>query len=342
MTSFTVKQLADHLQADVQGDPQTLITRLATLASAQTGDLTFYHNPKYYHQLKTTQASAVILSKNESIDCPTTALIVDHPYQAYAAVAQLFEKRPAVHPGIHASAVVAPDAVIDPSASIGPLCVIGKGVVIEKNVVIGAACAIEEESTIGEGSHLYPHVTIYHHVSIGKHVIIHSGAVIGSDGFGMAKDQDKWLKIPQLGSVRIGDSVDIGANTTIDRGAIDDTIIEDHVILDNQIQIGHNVHIGARTAIAGCVGIAGSTHIGSDCLIGGATCINGHLAIVDRAIISGMSMVTHSIDKPGIYSSGTGIQANSQWRRSVARFHQLDQMAKRLNRLEKQVELSNE
>ena len=239
--------------------------------------------------------------------------------------------------GVHASAILDADCRVDASAWIGPHCIIEKGAVIHAGVQLAGGCFIGADSVIGADSRLSANVVIYHAVTIGERVRVAAGAVIGSDGFGLAKEGGQWLNVPQLGNVRIGNDVDVGANTTIDRGALDDTVIEDGVRLDNQIQVAHNVHIGAHTAIAGCVGISGSARIGKHCMIGGGSGIVGHLEIADHVIITGMTMVTKSITKPGVYSSGVPAQENDAWNRNYARLRQLDRLARKVHTMEKRL-----
>lgn len=332
----TLSDLAAYVGGVVQGNAECVITGVATLANAIPGDITFLSNPQYRRYLVGTQASAVILSPEDKDACTTTALVVDNPYVAYARIAAWLyaEVEGNVPSGVHPTACIDGHSSIDASASIGPHCVIEAGVEIAAHVVVGAGCFVGKNALIGEKSHLLPNVTLYSGVRLGKRVRIHSGAVIGSDGFGIANDKGVWVKVPQLGSVIIGDDVEIGANTTIDRGALEDTTIEEGVKLDNQIQIGHNVHVGAHTAVAGCVGIAGSARIGKRCSIGGGVGISGHLEIVDDVYITGMTFVTKSIRSPGWYSSGIPADTNQQWHRNVVRFRQLDEMARRLKVVE--------
>lgn len=338
-TTKTLAQLAEYIGAKLYGDTDIIIEGVATLQDAAPGQLSFLHNVRYRSALQNTKASAVILPPEHLSDCPSNALVINNPYFAYSRVAALFYPQEKPKPGIHSSVLIGEGCVISPSASIAANCVIGRGVTLADHVIIGAACVIGDDCQIGEGTELYPNVTLYDRTIIGKNGIVHSGAVLGADGYGITQERGKWHRVPQLGRVIIGDDVDIGANTTIDRGALGDTIIGDDVKLDNQIQIGHNVQIGAHTAIAGCTGIAGSTKIGSYCLIGGGSCINGHIEIADRTAITGMSMITHSISTSGIYSSGTGMQTNREWRKMVSRLRQLDSMTKRLRRLEKSLNL---
>lgn len=323
-------EIATFLDATCQGDEDVMIHGVATLQQAQAGDISFLSNPRYKRYLKQATASAVLLKAADAADYHGNALIVNDPYLAYAKVASLFAPELQHNVGVHPSAIVAEDCELGENVSIGPYSVIETGVCIGDNVLIGSHCVIGQNSRIASDSHLWPNVSIYHGVQIGRRTIIHSGAVIGSDGFGLAREEDGWLKIPQLGAVVIGDDVEIGANTTIDRGAIEDTVIADGVKLDNQIQIAHNVKIGERTAMAGCVGVSGSTSIGADCAIGGGTGISGHINITDGVTITGMSAVPHSIDEPGYYSSGLPIQESRVWFKNITRFKRLDEYIRRL------------
>lgn len=333
--TWTLGQLAQRVGGQVKGDPDTPICRVAPLQTAQSGDIGFLAQPRYRKQLAATRASAVILSANDLEICPVAALVVDNPSVAYARIAALLN--PAVRQeGMHPAAVVSPASRIHSSAWIGPLCVIEDGVEIGARASIGPGCTIGRNSSIGEDSTLLAQITLGPGSRIGQRVLIHPGAVIGSDGFGLANDNGVWMKIPQLGRVRIGDDVEIGANTTIDRGALDDTVIEQGVKLDNQIQVAHNVRIGAHTAIAACVGIAGSTLIGKRCTIAGGVGINGHIVIADDVHITGMTMVTKSILQPGVYSSGIPVEPNTVWKKNVVRFRQLEDIVQRLKTLEQQ------
>jgi UDP-3-O-[3-hydroxymyristoyl] glucosamine N-acyltransferase len=334
--SYSLSEIAQKIDAKIQGNADIQITGLAPLQMAKAGQIAFLDNAKYRKYLQETQASAVILNPKEANNCPTTALIVTNPYVAYAKIATLFGYKPAHKPGIHETAVIGTDCVIDKTASIGPYVVIGNHVHIGANTVIESRCSLGDYVAIGNHCLLWPNVTLYHGVKIHNGVILHSGAVVGSDGFGMANDQGKWLKIPQLGTVVIYDDVEIGANTTIDRGALGDTIIEKGVKLDNQIQIGHNVHIGEYTAMAACSGVSGSTKIGKHCLISGMVGFTGHFEVADNVVITGMTMVSKAIDKPGIYSSGTAMEPHQQWKKNAVRFRQLDEMAKRIAKLEQE------
>ncbi|MGC1854443.1 MAG: UDP-3-O-(3-hydroxymyristoyl)glucosamine N-acyltransferase [Candidatus Aquirickettsiella sp.] len=330
----SLQKIAHLINAELKGDPNCLISGIMALQSAQPGQISFLDNKRYLKYLASTQASAVILRAESLKHAPNNALVVADPYLAFAKIAKLFERVPPVIHEIHTTAVIGEACHIHPSVSIAPYVVIEANTRIDEGVVIGAGCVIGKNVVIGAHTRLASHVSVCADTQIGERVIIHNGTVIGSDGFGLAKENDKWVKIPQLGKVQIGHDVEIGANVSIDRGALDDTIIGNGVKLDNQIQIGHNVQIGENTAIAGCTGIAGSTHIGKNCMIGGGVCINGHIEIADNVYITGMSSVVHSIRNPGIYSSTHSTQPHQEWQKNSARFRQLDQLAKRLRKTE--------
>lgn len=332
--ALSLGELANALGAVVHGSSDCEIRRVASLRNAGPGDISFLANAHYREQLAVTRASAVILAPRFRDDCPVSALVVDNPYAVYARAAQLLHPAAPVSPGIAPSAHVDDGAVVSDSASIGANAVIGGGALIGDRVEIGPGCVVEGDTEIGADTHLIANVVVRQGSRIGQCVLIHPGVVIGSDGFGFANDQGKWIKIPQLGRVVIGDDVEIGSNTTIDRGALDDTVIEHGVKLDNQIQIAHNVHIGAHTAIAGCTGIAGSTRIGRCCAIGGGVGIVGHIEIVDEVQITAMTLVAQSITERGSYSSGTPMEETRSWRKNYVRLKQLDDMAKRLQELE--------
>ncbi len=336
--AVTLQELSKSLSLTFQGDGDCIIESLASLTAAGPGQLSFYEGDIAADLLSTSKASVIILRQSDVDLCSTNALISDQPRLAYAKIAEGFAYENAINDGVHASAVVGENCKIDATAKIGPNAVIGKDVILGENVVIGPGCVVGDRVSIDAGSYFHANVTVNHSVVIGKRVIIFNGAVIGSDGFGYTKEGEAWYKVPQLGTVIIGDDVEIGANTVIDRGALEDTVIGKGVILDNLIQIAHNVKLGEYTAIAGCVGIAGSTTIGKHCSIGGGTGIAGHINIADHVMLTGMSMVTNSIKKSGVYSSGTGLQANRDWHKSVIRFQQMDKVAKRVRALEKRVE----
>lgn len=335
MTSYRLQELADMLDARVQGNPDCLVAGLGTLQNASAGQLAFLANAGYRKQLADTRAAAVLLTAEDAEGFSGNCLIVTEPYQAYARLSHLFDRKPVPEPGVHPTAVVDPAAEVAATASVGAGAVIEADAVIGENVVVGARCFIGARSQIGQDGWLAPGVTLYHDVKIGERVVIQSGAVIGGEGFGFAKQDGKWLKIAQIGGVTIGDDVEIGANTTVDRGALDDTKIGNGVKLDNQIMIAHNVEIGDDTAMAACVGISGSTKIGRNCMLAGGVGLVGHIEICDNVFVTGMTMVTHSINEPGAYSSGTAMQPAGDWKKNAVRFRQLDDMAKRIRALEK-------
>ncbi|SER33246.1 UDP-3-O-[3-hydroxymyristoyl] glucosamine N-acyltransferase [Pseudomonas sp. NFACC02] len=331
-------QLAEFLGATLRGPADKEITGLATLQEAGPGQVSFLANPQYRKFLATTHASAVLLKPADAEGYAGDALLIADPYLAYARISHLFDPKPKAAAGIHPTAVVAEDAFVDATASVGAYAVIESGARIAAGVTIGAHCFIGARSTIGEGGWLAPRVTLYHDVRIGRRVVIQSGAVLGGEGFGFANEKGVWQKIAQIGGVTIGDDVEIGVNTAIDRGAMDDTRIGNGVKLDNQIQIAHNVQVGDHTAMAACVGISGSAKIGKHCMLAGGVGLVGHIEICDGVFITGMTMVTRSITEPGSYSSGTAMQPAAEWRKSAARIRQLDDMARRLQQLEKIVE----
>ncbi|WP_198360698.1 UDP-3-O-(3-hydroxymyristoyl)glucosamine N-acyltransferase [Thalassotalea crassostreae] len=335
---ITLGELAKKLGGSVQGDETVEISSLATLQDACAGQIAFLANVKYRQHLENTNASAVILAANQAKFCSTNALVLDNPYLGFALVAQLLDTTPKASSGIHSSAVIDATATIGNEVSIGANSVIESGVNLADGVVIGANCFVGKNAFIGERTQLWSNVSIYHNVEIGNDCLVQANTAIGSDGFGYANDKGRWVKIPQLGAVIIGNNVEIGACTTIDRGALENTIIGDNVILDNQIQIAHNVQIGSSTAIAGCTVIAGSTVIGKNCTIAGMVGINGHISICDGSIFTGMSMVTKSVTEPGVYSSGTPALPNKEWRKNASRYKHLDSMYKKVAELEKLVQ----
>lgn len=337
MQAITLEKLAELLQAQLNGNGAELISAVATLENATSGQLTFLSNSKYRRFLQETKASAVLVSAADAEYCPVNALIVPDPYVAFAKVAQLLDTTPRAANGIAPTAQIDPTAVIGADVAIGHHVVIAAGAVIGDGCQIGAGSFIGEQAQLGANCKVWPNVTIYHRVQLGADCIVHSGAVLGADGFGFANQRGQWLKIPQVGTVIIGANTEIGASTTIDRGALEDTIIGKNCIIDNQVQIAHNVQIGDHTAIAGCTVVAGSTKIGKYCVIGGACAINGHMEICDGVHITGMSMIIKSITEKGVYSSGMPAASNLEWRKNSARYRQLDQMYQRLRDLEQQV-----
>ncbi|WP_027081417.1 UDP-3-O-(3-hydroxymyristoyl)glucosamine N-acyltransferase [Luteimonas mephitis] len=329
--SYSVAEIAARFGLETRGDAATRISSVATLARAGAGQLAFLANPRYRSQLADSAAAAVVMRAADAEGHAGTALVAADPYVAFAKIAALFDPPPPLQPGVHASAVVDASARIDPQAQVGPFTSIGERSRIAAGAVIGPGCVIGDDCVVGEGCVLVARVTLVRRVRLGQRVLVHPGAVLGADGFGLAMDAGRWIKVPQQGGVVVGDDCEIGANTTIDRGAIEDTVLGEDVRLDNQIQIGHNVRIGAHTAMAGCAAVAGSATIGSYCLVGGAAGILGHLEVCDRVMITAMSLVTSSIHEPGEYSSGTPLMPNREWRRNAARFRQLDTLARRVN-----------
>lgn len=335
MKSVTLKELSLILDGVVQGDETLVINSVATLEHATAGQISFLANSKYRAQLESTQASAVLLSAKDAQDYPGTALVVKDPYVGFARVAQLLDTTPKAAMGIHPSAQIDPSAQLGEGVAIGANVVIGANVILGENVQIGAGTVIGQDSIIGSNSRLWANVTLYHNVHLGQDCIIHSGAVIGSDGFGYANERGQWVKIPQTGGVRIGDRVEIGANSTIDRGALGHTEIHNGVIIDNQVQVAHNDIIGENTAIAGSTTIAGSVTIGKYCIIGGNCAIAGHLTIADGVHLSGATNITGNMREPGLYSSATVAMDNKTWRKNTVRFRQLDELFQRVKTLEK-------
>lgn len=335
--SFSLAELAARFDCTLQGDPDVRVNHVATLASATPDSISFLANAKYRKFLKGTHAGAVVLQREYAEACPVPALVSENPYASYARIAQLLHPLPAVEPGIHPSAVVSSAASVSPSASVGAQAVIEQGARIAERVHIGPGCIVGRDCEVGDDSRLIAAVTMCAKVFVGRRGIIHPGVVLGSDGFGMAQDGSEWIKVPQLGGLRIGDDVEIGAGTTIDRGAVEDTVIEDGVKLDNQIQIAHNVHIGAHTVIAAKVGVSGSTRIGRRCVIAGKAGFVGHVEICDDVVITARTTVNRSISKPGVYSGELPMDEARRWRKNAARFRQLDQLATRLKRIEKQL-----
>ncbi|MFK5970903.1 MAG: UDP-3-O-(3-hydroxymyristoyl)glucosamine N-acyltransferase [Candidatus Marithrix sp.] len=332
---ITLTELATKIGAELIAYDSNIITGIASLNKANQQQISFFSSIKYRNELSKTQAAAVILTEKDREFCKVAKLVMDNPYLGYAKAAALFNPITPKPPGIHPSAYVSPDAILDDSVYIGPQVVIEAGAKLGKGVEISSGCVIESGVEIGANCQLKANVTLCSGTRLGQRTIIHPGAVIGSDGFGNANDNGKWVKVPQLGGVLVGNDVEIGSNTTVDKGALEDTIIANGARLDNLIQIAHNVQIGENTAIAGCVGIAGSTKIGKNCLIGGGVGISGHLEIVDNVCVTGGSIVLRSIRKSGVYSSGTPIETNQHWHRNYLRFKQLNEMAQRLKELGK-------
>ena len=332
-----LSEIVARLGGEVIGNPDVAVQRVASLQSAGPGDLSFLAQGRYRGQLRDTRAAAVVLARDERDATELPRIVCDDPYLYFARVAQLFAGAEPAGAGVHPSATVEPGASVAASTAVGAGAYIGRGARLGERVVVGPGCHVGAGAAIGEDSRLHALVSVYAGCVIGARAIVHSGAVIGADGFGMARDGERWVKIPQVGSVVIGDDVEIGANTTIDRGALDDTVIEDGVKLDNQIQIGHNVRIGAHTAMAGCVGVAGSARIGRHCTVGGAGMILGHLEIADHVNISAATLVTKSIPRPGTYTGIFPIAENKEWARTAAQLRRLDELAERVRELERRL-----
>ncbi|MGD8828733.1 MAG: UDP-3-O-(3-hydroxymyristoyl)glucosamine N-acyltransferase [Gammaproteobacteria bacterium] len=333
--SITLGELAERFQARLEGDPDIAIEDVATLEQARPGAISFLANSRYRRYLAETAASAVIIGEADAADCPVAALVTSNPYALYARVAQLLHPLPTVEPGVHPRAWVSPEARVDASAHVGPGAVVEARARVDAGAVIGPGSVVGEGTTVGEHTRLAANVTLCGGVTLGRRCLLHPGVVIGADGFGIARDRDGWVKVPQIGGVSIGDDVEIGANTTVDRGAVEDTVIASGVKLDNQIQVAHNVRIGEHTAIAGCTAIAGSTTIGARCMIAGGVGIAGHLDIADDVVVTAMTLVSHSISAAGVYSGSLPQDAARQWRKNSVRFKHLDEMARRLDRLER-------
>lgn len=332
-TSYTLADIAAQLGGDVLGDPQTRVSRVAPLVSAGEGEITFLANPKFRSQLGGSKASAVILRPDAADEFSGARIVTGNPYAYYARVTALLNPQSVCFDGVHASAVLGSE--VPASAAIGPNAVIGHGVTLGENVVIHAGCVIGDDVSIGDGSVFYPNVVVYYGCRIGHGCIVHSGAVIGADGFGFAPDGQSWVKIPQIGGVVIGNNVEIGANTTVDRGALDDTVVGDGCKIDNLVHIGHNCRIGANSVLAGCTGVAGSTVFGEHCVVGGAGMISGHLNIVGDTTISGGSTVMKSIMKPGVYTSVQPLDTHEDWLRNASHIRRLAKLADRVAELEK-------
>lgn len=341
MKSYTLKEIAVYLNAAVQGDDTVEINRVATLEKAQKGEISFLANSKYQHQLAGTSASAVLLSPKMAAEFNGNAIVLNDPYVGFARVAQLLDSTPKAAEAIHPSAVIDASATIGEGVAIGANAVIGPNVILGQQVQIGAGCVIGQDVIIGSNTILWANVTVYHNVHLGQDCIVHSGTVLGSDGFGYANERGQWIRIPQTGGVRIGDRVEIGACTSIDRGALDHTVIHDGVIIDNQVQIAHNVVIGENSALAGGSTFAGSVTIGKYCIIGGCSAVAGHLSIADGTHVSGGTNVTSVIREPGVYSSATVAMENKVWRRNTVRFRQLDELFQRVKKLEKNVKIED-
>jgi len=327
--SATLAELAARFGCELRGDPDLVVDTVGTLTGAGANAVSFLANPLYRSELSRTNAAAVILEERFQAGCAAAALVTANPYATYARVAEFLHPPPLPVPGIHPSAWVAEGAQVPESVEIGPLAVVGRAACLGESVVIGPGAIVGEQARIGEGTRLLPRATILERVVIGARCVIHSGATIGADGFGFAQEEGAWTKVPQLGGVVIGDDVEIGTNTSIDRGTIEDTVIEDGVKLDNLIQIGHNVRVGEHTVMAALGGISGSTRIGRRCMIAGAVVMVGHIEICDDVLVTFHSTVTRSITQPGTFSGALPADEAKRWRRNAARFRSLDEAARR-------------
>jgi UDP-3-O-[3-hydroxymyristoyl] glucosamine N-acyltransferase len=338
---YSIGELAARIDADVVGDPNVRITGLGVLGNARAGQLTFLGSPAYRRFLADTRASAVVLTRRDAAGCATNCIVSDNPRLDFARLSQLFDDRPQLPVGRQSTAVVDPSADVPRDASIGQNVVIGARVRLGSGVSIGANCFVGDDCMLGDGTQLMPNVVLYHRVRLGRRCIVHSGSVIGSDGFGFAPDAGgRYETVAQVGGVTIGDDVSVGSCTTIDRGAIEDTVIGNGVKIDNQVQIGHNCIIGDHTLLCGCVGLVGSTRIGRHCVLAGMVGVGsgaGPIEITDGVIVSGLTHVSQSITRPGVYSGGVIFTETRQWKRNALRFNQLDALARRVAELEKRL-----
>lgn len=332
--SYSLREIAAILGGEIIGDADVRVRRVATLENAAADSIAFLANERYASQAQSTRAGAVIVGRTAIAATEVPRIVCENPYAYFARVSALFNPPRRALPGVHATAVVDPAASVHRGAEIGAHALVSRGAEVGEGAVIGPGSFLGENVRVGRDSRLHARVTIYDGCILGERVVVHSGVVIGADGFGIAFDAERWVKVPQIGRVLIGDDVEIGANTTIDRGAIDDTVIEDGVKLDNQIQIAHNVHVGAHSAIAACTGISGSVRIGRHCRIGGAVGIAGHLRIADHVEISGHTAITKSIDAPGVYSGVYPFERNRDWRRNAAQLRHLSELGRRVAALE--------
>jgi len=332
--AVSLGELAVRFGCELRGDPDTQVERVATLGNADARSVSFLANPRYRAQLIDTRAAAVVLNAAAADACPTAVLVASNPYATYARIADVLYPLAPLAPGVHASALVAKSAHLDPTAQVAALAVIGEHVVIGPRAFVGHHSILDAGVVLEADVRLVARVTLGPNVQVGARAVLQPGAVVGGEGFGFAPERGAWLKVPQVGTVRVGADVEIGANTTIDRGAIEDTVIEEGAKLDNLIMIGHNVRIGAHTIIAACTGISGSTSVGKRCMIGGHCGFAGHISIADDVVITGYSMISRSIEQAGVYSSGIPFEEAHAWRRLVARFKRLGLLVERVRKLE--------
>ncbi len=337
VTTYSLGEISRALGGEVAGNPDTRIEKVGTLENADSRSVTFLAQDRFLRELAQTRAGAVILAPAYRDATALPRIVCSNPYAYFARVSAMLHPAAPVVPGVHASACVHPSATLGHDVSVGAHVVIERDAFVGDGAIIGAQCFVGEQARIGAGTRLGPGVVVYHACSIGARCILHAGVVIGADGFGNAFEEGRWIKVPQVGRAMIGDDVEIGANTTVDRGAIEDTVIEDGVRLDNLIMIAHNVHVGAHTAIAACTGIAGSSRVGRHCRIGGAVGIAGHLTIADNVEISGKTLITKSITQAGTYSGGYPFEEARQWRRNAVQIRHLDDLVKQVKQLEKRL-----
>ncbi|PVZ64904.1 UDP-3-O-(3-hydroxymyristoyl)glucosamine N-acyltransferase [Pelagibaculum spongiae] len=330
-----LSDIAQQLEAELVGDGELEITGLSTLETATAGQMTFLANRKYESQLEQTKASVVIVHPDQAEQAPCAVLKMQNPYLGFAMATRLFDTAPKANGLIHPSAVIAEDAEIGSNVTIGAFTVIDSGARIGDNCMIGARCSVGQNSVLGESCRLWDGVTLYHDVKVGQRAILHSGSVLGADGFGFANEQGRWVKIHQLGGVTLGDDVEVGVATAIDRGALTDTIIGNGVKIDNQVQIAHNVQIKDHCALAGQSGVAGSSTLGKRCTIAGGGGVSGHLELTDDVHVMAMTMISRSVNKPGMYASPTPMQPHRDWLKNSVRFRHLDKMARQISELQK-------
>jgi UDP-3-O-[3-hydroxymyristoyl] glucosamine N-acyltransferase len=339
--TVTLGELAVRFGCELRGDPAATVDSVAALSQAGPRAITFLANAKYVSQLAGTRAGAVILDARSAASSPVPSLVAANPHATFARIATILHPDPPLTPGVHASATVHGSARIDASSEIAANVVIGADVRIGARCYLGPGTVVERGAVIGDDSRLVARAFIGHHVVLGRRCTVQPGAVLGGDGFGFANEKGSWLKVPQVGSVSVGEDVEIGANSTVDRGAINDTVIEDGVKIDNLVMIAHNCRIGAHSAIAACVGIAGSTTLGKRCILGGQVGVTGHVTLCDDVVVLGTSFISHSIHKPGVYSSALPSEEAGTWRRIVGRIKRLDPIAKRLRSVEKHLGLGS-
>jgi UDP-3-O-[3-hydroxymyristoyl] glucosamine N-acyltransferase len=331
----TLGELAVRFGCELRGDPDVYVRTVGTLPNAAPDAIAFYVNPRLRRELARTRAAAVVIAPAAGGDSPVPVLLAQNPHATYARIAMLLHPEPALPPGIHPTAWVDPQARIAASAHVGPMACVGAGTSVGERALVGPGCVVGTGVSVGDDVRLVARVTLCDGVRVGARSTLHPGVVIGADGFGFAPERGAWIKVPQVGSVHLGEDVEIGANTTVDRGAIEDTVIEEGVKIDNQVQVGHNVRIGAHTAIAGCVGIAGSAVIGARCQIAGQSGIAGHLSICDDVVLTARALVVDDITEPGVYASAVPVEKFADWRRILGRLKRIDSLARKVSSLQR-------